>query len=162
MSTLNTGSLVSHRRGGSLLITDNEASTTYTVSGEVEDSHGVTPGMYALITDTESGAPVRHRRGDKQTSRIRLRFKQTRSGLNATSLYGLLLDQVKATDDGHMRTFDVTLRQTDHDGDATGETETYQNCAVVPGSLTRTAGADYNTIECEMVSLDQAGAFSTF
>lgn len=162
MSTINTGPFVSHRRGGSITIKDNESTTVYTVSGEIEDSHGITPGMYALITDTESGQPVRHRRGDKQVSRIRLRFKQTQSSLNATSLYGLLLDQVKATDDGLMRTFDVTFRQTDHSGDATGETEVYATCAVVPGSLTRTPGAEYNTIEVELSSLDAQPAFSTF
>lgn len=162
MSTLNTNAFVSSRRGGSFQITDDEASTTYTVSGIDEDSISFAPGMYAAILDTENGQPVRERRGDKQRSRFTIRFKQTRSMLNASSLLGLLLDQVKASDDGLLRTFVVIWRQTDHSGDATGESVTLNNCVPVPGSVRVEAGADYNTVSVEFVSRDEAPTWGTF
>jgi hypothetical protein len=160
MSTLNTAGFVSRRRGGTFVLTDNESGTAYTVSGIVEDSPQITPGRYGVIVDTENGQPVRLRRGDAQTTRIRISFKQVQNDLNATSLYGLLLDQVKATDDGLLRTFAVTFKETDHSGDATGESEKYDNCT--PVSVERRAGADHNTIEVEFVSLDANPTFATF
>lgn len=159
MSTLNTGQFVSSRRGGTLKITDNESGTVYTVSGVEEDSFTHTPGMYAALFDTEKGAPTRERRGDAQRSSISCRFKQTPDMWAAGSLFGLLVDQVKAADDGLLRTFTVVWEQSDHAGVSAGEKITYNNCAVV--SVQSDSGADYNTISVSWSSRDAFPAYGT-
>jgi len=161
MAAINSGNYVTHHSGGTFEITDDEASTTYApINGVEEDSFSHTPGMYEPLLDTENGQPSNERRGDARRSTLRIRFKQTASMMNASSLLGLLLDQTKATDDGLLRTFKMIWKQTDHSGDATGESYTYNNCVVT--SVNHRTGHPHNVVEVEMVSRDALPTPATF
>ena len=161
MAAINSGNYVSHHSGGTFEITDNEATTTYApINGVEEDSFSYTPGLNAPIFDTENGQPSAERRGDAQRSTLRLRFKQVASGMNASALLGLLLDQSKATDDGLLRTFKIVWKQTDHSGDATGESVAFDNCVVT--SINHRTGYPHNVVELELSSRDARPTFATF
>lgn len=161
MAAINSGNYVTHHHGGTFEITDNEATTTYApINGVEEDSFSYTPGLNEPLMDTENGQPSNERRGDARRSTLRFRFKQTVSGANASALLGLLQDQSKATDDGLLRTFGFTWKQTDHAGDATGESISFANCVVT--SINHRGNYPTNIIEVEMSSRDARPTFGTF
>ena len=147
MADINTGLSRTRRLGGLLELTDVESTTTY------DDALGLeagtlefTEGLYDALIDSEHGELVTSiRRGDAQPSTVRATFKVR--GFASGSLYALLQDQVKGTDDGLLRQWTVVHKQGDFEGDTAGEQLTFSNCVVT--SLSFREGADYDTFSVE-------------